>query len=154
MTSAPPSTPAQPRSLPAFSPMWPLLATMLGGVWMGWSWFLLNSIAVGGERRFRAFPIIAMGLGVSSIVAVVVFSLLESRSLDLGYVRYILIALSGWKLGISYVLFNTQTREHELFEYYGGATRSGLYAILAAPVLRGWVLGSLIPVGWWTLVLS
>ena len=35
----------------AVDPMWPLLAVMLGGVWLSWPWFVLNGVVVGSPTR-------------------------------------------------------------------------------------------------------
>ena len=37
----------------AVDPLWPFLATMLGGAWLGWPWFLVNSHALGSSTKGR-----------------------------------------------------------------------------------------------------
>ena len=139
--------------LPAVNPVWPLLATMLGGVWMGSTWFALNAIALGGERKVRQFVAIGVGLagafGLALFFGVLVFrETISKESLEYG-----LILVTGWKLAIAYLLFQWQRREFQLYEYYVGPTRNGLYVALAGLFLRGIVIGA-IPEGILQVVLS
>ena len=49
----------------ATSPLWPFIAVMLGGVWLSWTWFAVNSFAVGSPSRRREIIWIVAGLAVS-----------------------------------------------------------------------------------------
>jgi hypothetical protein len=44
-----------------------------------------------------------------------------------------------------YLLCMWQRREFQLLEYYGGKTRNGMLLALSGILLRGYVLGNLIP---------
>lgn len=146
--------PRPDRGGPIVDPLWPLLATMLGGVWLGWSWFLANGSWLGGERVARQRRLLALGLAVSCGLALLIAALLNVGVLELRAVKYVAIVLTAWKLGVSYVLLLWQRRELQLYEYYGGQARRGHLLAFGGIFLRGWVLGTLLPPGWWTLVLS
>lgn len=134
-------------------PFWPLLATMLGGVWLGWSWFLFNGARLTTERLRRQIVTIGVGLAVSSVLAIAIMMMLGAGILDLDDVKYVGIALAGWKLTIAYVLYNWQSRDYELWEYYGGAVKNGIAVVVLGLFARPFIFGAL-PFGWWTLVLQ
>ena len=50
----------------AVSPLWPMLGVMFGGAWLSWSWFALNSFAIGSASRKREIWLIAFGLALTS----------------------------------------------------------------------------------------
>ena len=142
------------NSLPVVNPIWPLLATMLGGVWMGWTWFAINAVALEGERRSRQFAALAVGVVVLSVAAIATAVLHGKGTLEEAHLKYVGILLTAGKLAVAYQLVLWQRRECQLFEYYGGSLRNGMWLALSGILLRGFVVGKLIPAGWWTLVIS
>lgn len=119
----------------AVNPLWPLVAVMFGGVWLSWSWFLLNGLAVGSPTRKREWAWIVAGLAVSAALLYGLFSLVDSGLILEKYVKYAFLLVVVWKLGVTYVLFNLQSHSIELYEYYGGRLRNGAYVIIAAYLL-------------------
>ncbi len=121
----------------AVRPIWPLFAVMFGGAWFSWPWFLWNSFAVGSPSR---------GKEIAWVVAGVVGSLGMVFALDWAYrsgvisgtaLPYAFLALVVWRLAVSYRLFQLQERTIELFEYYGGAVKNGVFVLLAGSFFLG-----------------
>lgn len=153
--------------LPVVKVIYPLLAWAVAGVWLSWPWFIFNAFAVGTDRRRPMFRILATGLTGSSALALLIFALapesaffiapiweMSGHGSDVSIIPYLLIVLYGWKFSISLALSTQQARELDVYEYFGGSTRNGAFILVAGFFLRSWVLLTLLPVGWWTLVLS
>jgi hypothetical protein len=115
----------------AVNPFWPLLAVMLGGAWLSWPWFLVNSIAVGSPTRSREIVWILVGF-VGAVVAIFgIYALRSQGIISEAGLPYALLALTVWKLGVSYWLYVLQQRTFGIWEYYGGVARNGfLIAVL------------------------
>lgn len=127
----------------AVNPLWPLVAVMFGGVWLSWSWFLLNGLAVGSPTRKREWAWIVAGLAVSAALLYGLFSLVDSGLILEKYVKYAFLLVVVWKLGVTYVLFSLQSHSIELYEYYGGRLRNGAYVIIAAYLLSPGIMKDL-----------
>jgi hypothetical protein len=136
------------------NPFWPLLGTMLGGVWLGWPWFLFNARALRTEQWGNQVRTVIVGLLVSVLFAWVILLLVGYQILEPRIARYVVILLTGWKLAVSYRLQMQQQREFQVFQYYGGVAREGHKLAIVSVFLRPVVLGKLIPAGWWIWVLS
>lgn len=124
----------------AVNPLWPLLAVMLGGVWLSWPWFVLNSFAVGSPTRFREFGLAVGGLFGSVAVLLTINWLRLEGVLDNVAFSYAVVALVVWKLLISYWLYILQARTFGLYEYFGGAVRNGALVAVLSIFLRPRVL--------------
>jgi hypothetical protein len=122
---------------PVVNPMWPMLAMMFAGVWVAWPWFLLNEALMKSDDLRRQAKLVLLGLLGSTVVAAVVIALVEVELLGVREARYVVLLLVTWKLGISYVLHARQLESFSLWQYFGGAGRSGLYVMLAAAYLAG-----------------
>ncbi len=133
------------------NPVWPLFAIMFGGSVFSWPWFVLNGLAVGSPSRVREALWAAAGF-VGNVVLIVGISVVASADLlgDLG-VRYAFVAVTVWKLLVSYSLFVLQGRSFHLYEHFGGRARSGFLVVFLA-FFVGQRLFSALPV-FWTLVL-
>ncbi len=123
------------------NPFWMLLATMLGGVWLGWAWFAFNSVAIGSATKKKELGLIAVGLLGSVGLAMLGLRLVMSGHLDASHIGYAGTVLIVWKLAISYRLHLWQARSFELYEYFGGKVQNGLLVLFAGLFLRGRVLG-------------
>ncbi|MGN7743972.1 hypothetical protein ACTJKT_28835 [Pseudomonas sp. 22526] len=140
----------------AVSPFWPLLALMMGGLWLGLPWFVLNSVAVGSPTRVREWIWVAVGVVGSVIIGLALISLLNNGYLSTqAQIQYALLVLVVWKLSIGYVLFTLQNATIELYQYYGGVLNrfAPLVALAGAFVLKGLVV-KLVPATLWYLVVS
>jgi hypothetical protein len=125
----------------AVNPMWPFIAIMFGGAWLSWSWFVFNGIAVGSPTKRREWLWVIGGLGVSGVL-VAVFSLMISKGLIVEpHIKYVMLLLVAWKLGVTYVLYSLQGHSIEIYEYYGGELRNGIYVVVAALFVSPLVLG-------------
>ena len=112
-------------------PLWPLLAFMLGGVWLSWPWFVFNGIALGSANRKRELLLAGLGLLGSFVIIFGLFALVASETVTGKLnVRFLLLGLTVWKLAISYILYTLQESSFEIHEYYGGAVRNGLLIVL------------------------
>ncbi len=50
--------------------------------------------------------------------------------------RYLLIGIVVYKLYVSYLLYTLQSRSFSLYEHFGGETKSGVFPLIAAALLR------------------
>lgn len=135
------------------SPTWPLLATMLAGTWLGWTWFLLNGIGLNSDRKRAQQRLLFIGLVIAILLAVTLQTLLDQGVISSRAFEYLEIVLVGWKLFIGYRLCDEQRLDHELFEYFGGKSFGGGSVLVAGILLRATLFAAL-PPGWWILVLS
>lgn len=155
-------------ALPVVRPSVVLAATVFGGVWLGWPWYVFNAFALGVEDKARLTKRIAVGLLGATVLSLLVLAVAGPEQVDasalgllfddpereFSWVPYVALVLVGWKLTISYLLFEDQRASAEIYEYYGGTLRNGIPLVAAGSLLRGWVLFELLPLGWWTLVLA
>ena len=125
------------------NPFWMFLATMLAGVWLGWSWFAINSVAMGSASRTKELSLIGVGIAGSIALTLLGLHLVASEALAVDDVGYAATVLIIWKLGISYKLHLWQAQSFELYAYFEGKVRNGLLVLIAGFVLRPFVLGLL-----------
>jgi hypothetical protein len=106
-------------------PVWPLFGQMLAGTWFAWPWFLWNGRAFGSPTWGREAAVVA--LGVVGLVAVPVAFGAASIALGLGppAAPYLGIALTAWKLAVSYSLYALQNRTFEIYRHFGGPVANG-----------------------------
>jgi hypothetical protein len=133
-------------------PFWAVLGTMLGGVWLGWSWFVLNSLAIGSMHRKKEIATIVLGLLGSIGLTLLGLWAVQQGQLDAKLVPYAMTLLIAWKLAISYVVQFWQAPSYELAVYFRGAARNGALLAFAGMFLRSQVLRHL--PDFWVLVLS
>ena len=127
----------------AVNPLWPFIAVMFGGVWLSWSWFLFNGVAVGSPTRRREWLLVVGGLVVCAVL-VAALSIVVSRGMIAEqYVKYLMLLLVVWKLGVTYVLYSLQGHSIAIYEYYGGVLRNGIYVIIAAFFISPKVLSAM-----------
>lgn len=134
-----------PMSNIVVHPLWPLLALMLGGMWLALPWFVINGYGSGSPTRVRELVIAVSGLvltagAVSGIIVLDGTQLLQGTS-----VHYALLGVSLIKLATCYLLYVIQARSFEIYVYYGGVQRSGLLVVFAAAVFARRALWAVIP---------
>ena len=124
----------------AVNPYWPLLAMMFAGPWLGLSWFVVNSFALGSPTRAREIALVA-GVLIGTVALYSAFYFLGNAGwLDEKKLRYALLSVVAVRLGGAYTLYILQSRVCELFQYYGGVVRNGMAAFalgsfIATPVI-------------------
>ncbi len=124
----------------ASNPLWIFLATMLGGVWLGWTWSAFNSFAIGSAAKKKELSLIALGLvGCLALTAFGDF-LLGEGYLEASQIKYAFTVLIVWKLSISYRLHLLQEPSFQLFEYFGGTPKNGLLLLFVGAMARPSVL--------------
>lgn len=112
------------------NPFWPLLGLMLGGAWLAWPWYALNSFAIGSATRRRELGLVAVGFAGSCVLTLLLDRALQAgvlRAENLGFATLVLIV---WKLSITYLLYLTQAKSFQLFEYFGGIAKNGFVVVL------------------------
>jgi hypothetical protein len=113
------------------NPLWPLLCFMLGGTWMGWSWFVFNGVALGSATRRRELGLVVVGLiGAFVVLIIGSIALKATDSQNQTAARLVLLAATVWKITVSYVLYVWQYRSFSIYEYYGGTVRNGLIIVI------------------------
>ncbi len=127
----------------AVRPLWPFIAIMFGGVWLSWTWFVLNGIAVGSPTKRKEWLWIAGGLLGSVLLLIGLVSVERNGLVPEVYIKYLTILLVVWKLGVTYALYALQSHTIELYEYYGGTVRNGIFVVVAALFVSPAVLGPL-----------
>jgi len=126
------------------NPFWPLLGSMLGGAWLAWPWFALNSFALGRGRRFDV-DLAVLGLGLS-LNAALVLGLEKALQLHLiEGAQYFALIPQAARLTVLYIVFLRQQRTFQLFEHFGGVGRNGMLVVILAAFMRGSVLSPLPP---------
>jgi len=129
----------------AVDPMWPVLATMLGGTWLGFSWFIVNALAIGSASRKKEIALAVGGwAGTAALFGALVW-LAVALQLDKAYFPYLRLVLVVWKLLVAYALQFSQIRSFELFTHFGGRGRNGVAVVIAGFAVRDWVAGAIGP---------
>ena len=125
----------------AVDPYWPLLATMLGGSWIGLPWYAFNAHAIGSAtKRSELTWAIASPL-VSVAVAFVAFTAVELLGLPSRSYAYVFAGLIAIKLYFAYRIHFHQAKSHAIHEHYQGSSKSGLAVVLGAAFSRALLLG-------------
>jgi hypothetical protein len=135
----------------AVDPFWPLLAFMFGGTWLAWSWYVVNGHAIGSPTRWRETALVVGGVLVSLALALLFAWAGTAGYLSRADAWWALLVITLWKMGVSYWLFVLQRRTFDLYTYFGGRVRSGVFVVVAGFFLRDEVL-ALVPQGLWLLV--
>jgi hypothetical protein len=136
-------------------PFWPLLAVMLGGVWLSWPWFVLNGVAVGSPNLKKEIGWAVGGVVVQIGLAVALLVAFERGLMPERAVPYALLVLVVWKLLVSYRLYQLQAGSFELYEYFGGTVKNGMLLVFVGlffgPRLLGFIREQSV---FWYLVLQ
>ncbi len=114
------------------NPIWPLLGIMFGGAWLSWPWSVFNGIAMGSPTLRKEVGLAVLGFIGSAVIVGVTVVMLSMNILTKDTVDYALLALTVWKLGISYWLFVTQNTGFQIYEYFGGIARNGFFVVMLA----------------------
>ncbi len=132
-----------PHAHLAVNPFWILLASMLGGAWLAWPWFIFNALAIGSATRVKEIALVALGVAGSVLLFFGIEALLASSVLGQRSAGYAVLVVVAYKLGVSYVLHLWQSRSFQLHEYFGGAVRNGMLLVIVGLLVRSSVLQKL-----------
>ncbi len=115
---------------------------MLGGTWMGWSWFVFNGVALGSATRRREVSLVVVGLIGAFVILIIGSIILNAADLKSETAaRLLLLVLTVWKITISYVLYVLQHRSFSIYEYYGGIVRNGFPIVILGFFIGGRLIG-------------
>jgi hypothetical protein len=133
--------PDEPRPGPlahlVVHPIWPLFAVMFAGPWLSWTWFVLNGQALGSPTRWRELACVLVGFAGSFGLFIAMVALYAGFDLPERALAYLFVALTVWKLAVTYVLCEIQSRGFEIYTWYGGIVRNGIAVVIAGALLRG-----------------
>lgn len=137
-------------------PSAPLLAMMVGGAWIAWPWFAFNAIAMGSPTKKREIGLCAAAFAITGVLAAILIALVDHEVIPAQGmpVRFALLAIVTFKLGISYYIATVQDRTFGIYEYYGGPIRAARPVLSAAYLLRGVVIELIDHPLWWIIVAS
>ena len=116
----------------AVNPVFPLLALMLGGVWLAFPWFAFNSIAVGSPTRRAELAWLVGGLLAFVVICVAIIAAYESGLISENGLPYAILALVVAKIGVGYAVHVLQSRTIEIYEHFGGVLQNGVWGVAAA----------------------
>jgi hypothetical protein len=116
----------------AVNPLFPFLAVMLGGTWIGFVWFAVNSFAVGSPTRVKEIAWLVGGLVAATLLVVVMSFALGAGILEARHVPYAALVILVVKLAAAYAVHILQSRTIEIYQYYGGVLRNGLPIAIVA----------------------
>lgn len=114
------------------NPMFPLLAFMMAGAWLGVPWFILNGFAMGSASRRKELVLAVLVVPGTLLLFALLGVLLSTDVLTKASLPYALVGITVWKLAVGYVLYNLQQRGFALHEYYGGVVRNGALVLVAS----------------------
>lgn len=114
----------------AVNPVFPLLALMLGGVWIAWPWFLLNGIAVGSPTLRREIVWLAGGLMALIAITIAILASADAGLITGVGLRYAFLVLVVAKIATAYAVYVLQSRTIEIYQYYGGVLNNGFWGLL------------------------
>ncbi|HWZ89712.1 MAG TPA: hypothetical protein VNW92_12700 [Polyangiaceae bacterium] len=142
---------ASPLSKFAVSPLWPMLGVMFGGAGLSWSWFALNSFAIGSATRKRELGLVVFGLALTSGLVLLLLSAEDRGLMSPDRFAYAVLPVIAVKLTVCYRLQLMQMRSHQLYRYFGGISRSGVVGLVLGYLLRKSLFE--LPLAW-ALILS
>lgn len=123
-------------------PSAPLLAIMVGGAWLSWPWFAFNAIAMGSPTKRKEIALCAAAFVGTGVLAALVIALARAGVIPAGPPEQIaLLAVTAFKLAITYYIWLLQERTFHVYEYYGGTVRGARAVLTASLWVRGLVIG-------------
>ncbi len=118
------------------NPFWVMLGQMLGGAWLAWPWFLINSHALGSSTKKRETQLLALAVGGTVLLAFVVAATARENAHALALFSYALLGLRAFKLVMAYLLFIEQRKSFQIYEAFGGTVRNAAAVVAAGYMLR------------------
>ncbi|MFY0527067.1 hypothetical protein ACN28I_29310 [Archangium gephyra] len=126
------------------NPVFPLLAFMMGGVWLGVPWFILNGFAMGSTTRRKETVLAVLVVPGTLLLAMLLGTLVQAGVLTKTSAPYAGVSAIVWRLAMGYAIFNLQQRSFALHEYYGGVVRNGVLVLVAGVFLGSRLVAGLV----------
>lgn len=111
-------------------PFWPLLGVMLAGAWLGAALFALNAWELRGPTWRREIGLSVAMLAGAAVLGFVIGQAETASLVPAGAVKYTILLIIAWKLGLTYWIYYLQQTAFSLYEYFGGKALNGLPIIL------------------------
>lgn len=118
------------------NPVWPLFAQMLGGSWLALPWFALNGLALGSPTRMKEWACLLASLLGSGFLMLLLVLASDRGWLGATGIRIAGLSIIALKISIAYALYLMQSRSFELWEYFGGMARNGIFVVAAGYFLE------------------
>jgi hypothetical protein len=122
---------------PALDPFWLLLAMMFGGAGLGATAFAVNAWLLRGPTWARE---VGIAIAVLAGAPLILFGLLTLRADGLlpdSLLKYAMLLIIAWKLGLAYWIFFLQQTSHALYQYFSGSEKPGRTASFGALLVVG-----------------
>jgi hypothetical protein len=126
------------------NPVFPLLAFMMGGVWLGVPWFILNGFAMGSTTRRKETVLAVLVMPGTLLLFKLLTGMEHAGVLTESTMPYAGVSAIVWRLAMGYAIFNLQQRSFALHEYYGGVVRNGVLVLLAGVFLGSRIVEGLV----------
>lgn len=115
-----------------------MIAAMVCGAWLAWPWLAFNALALGSPTRRREIAWCGIGLAGTIVLAVLVFALVHAGVIESRVALEVaLLAVTGWKLGVAYVVVAMQQRAFQVYSSLGGTAKNARPVISAGWFVRG-----------------
>lgn len=145
--------------LPAFNPFWPLLAMMFGGAWLGVLMFAFNAWSLRSPTLGRELALAAAIVLGAPLLLLGIAMLPGLGALPESGIKYALLLIVTWKLGLAYWIFFLQQSPFALYEYFEerseGTPRSaqaGIVIVVLGGLLKSNVVGAIDSPFWVVMV--
>lgn len=123
------------------NPSAPLLASMVAGAWLSWPWFAFNAIAMGSPTKRKEIGLCVAALVGTAALGWAVIALVHAGVITRGIpLRLALLAITAFKLTLTYYISTVQNRTFHVYQYYGGSVRAAAGVLSAGYWLRGIVI--------------
>ncbi|MGE0548252.1 MAG: hypothetical protein AB7O24_11180 [Kofleriaceae bacterium] len=135
-------------------PSGPLLASMVCGAWLAVPWFAVNAIALGSPTKRKEIGLCVLTLIGTVVLGWAVLALREAGIIhSITALRFALLGVVTWKVGMMYAIHTIQSRTFHVYEYYDGPVRSSSAVISFGWMASGLVIG-LFDDPLWVIVVS
>lgn len=135
----------------AADPVWPLLAFMFGGAWLGWIWFGVNGSALGSPTRRRQWLLIVAGIAGTLVIGLAGGFAIANKLLGRELSWIVLAAVTLWKTAVSYGVYALQREGAGLLSGSGHRLRNGVLVVVLGFLARP-AVAALVPQGVLALV--
>jgi hypothetical protein len=138
---------ASPVEKWATNPLWPFFASIFGGVWLAWPWFVFNAFALGSSKRWGDVLLVLFGVLANVVLLFGMLVLAAQGVIDKSGFRYAELVPLGVRLFVLYALYMRQSTTFELYTHFGGVGKNGVFVVLVGYFLRTRVLEAAGPFG-------